>query len=974
MTTRFFTFFLLMIVFPGTLASQSAQLQADTAQARQRLDYAYSISKNSTKLDSSIQIANQCAITYKKYFGDSCIQVAKVYHYLGLFYASKGWIEEAIKFNLAALAITQKAVGYETKQVSNILLNLGYWHQGLDPQKALEYAEACLALRKRIYGPIHKEVAITYTNIAGVFWENGDATRSIDYNLKSLSILKQLPQPEDLLMANVYAGLGNTYANLGQYDKVNRYYKQALLLRIRNLRPNDPLLARTYSNWGQFYSEEGRYNFALDYQQKALQIRLDTLPADHLDVATSYNNLGLVLDKLGLTDSAVACLKRTVAIREKKLPANHQRLGSAYFNLAETYRRKGDNDLAINAYQKALPILLANTNTLGSTCVLGLKALTNLLSKGNRGDEIKELFQNYQLPQQFSWFPNSLQGKIQWLQIQAHYLNGLYEVGEIGLDSSLAPFEKIDALLSSEQYLSWPTDTRTFILNDILNSYASGADACLRAARKTGQTRYMERAFKYSEKSKTFFLYGKLKDESSKMKAGVPDSLLNRERVLHARIQLLERWIETSKSKYGGELDSMGLVWANEVIDVKEDLKAFKQTLERLYPQYYQLKYNHDIVSIDHVQDSLLSKRQTLVEYFLCDSTIMVFLVTKDSIRCIQIPKNFPLESWVYELYQSISTYRQLKEQSDKAADRAITRYTDLADSLYQKLVAPIANRLPESLLIVPDGVLNYLPFEVLLEKRPANRYYFPDFAYWGKTHVINYSYSATLLREMRTKSHREKPILPFVGFAPYYNGDTSLLAAKYRGDYSERRDLRPLLYSGEELKAIHKMMGGVPYYNTTATKAQFLEVAGQARVIHLATHARADNRMGEYAWLAFNEIKDTLDNELLYMGEIYSLALNADLVVLSACETGAGQLLRGEGIMSLARAFVYAGAKSIVTTLWSVDDSETATIMKDFYKNMKKGVPRSEALGQAKRGYLKAQKGDRAHPYFWAGIIGIGF
>lgn len=968
----------LLLVFTFSFASkaflQHEKMHLDTLFARQNLEYAYKISQKDSQIDSAVYYANQSVEIYKKYFGDDCLQIAEANRYLAIFFSQKGMLERSIELDLKALEITTKIIGYENIRVSNILLNLGFWYQAFDMGLSLQYSEECLSVRKRIYGEVHHEVATTYLNIAATYWKTGDYPKAIDYNLKALSILKQLPERNELLIANTNTGLANIYAELGQYDKVNRLYEEALAIRLAHLGPKNVLVARTYSNLGHWYLEQKRYEDALECHTKSLQIRQEILTPDNPDIATSYNNLGLVLDAIGLIDSAIVCFQHAIAIREKKLSLNHARIGSAYFNMGECYSHKGDINQAILCYKKAFPIQLANVHTVGPDCMATLERLVQALLQQNRNLEVKELFDNLELTQSPILYPHSLHGKIQLLQMKGRYFSSVYDTrdGE-QVARALTPFEEMDELLSSDQYLSWPNELREHFINDISKGYFSGAQACIKAWKNTQKTDYLYRAFKYAEKSKAFFLYGKLKDESAKLKAGIPDSLLQLERRLYAEITLFENKINDEINKGANTRDSLVTVWRGRVFDLKETLAAFKKSLEDAYPRYYQLKYALGAIPVSYLRDSLLQPDQALIEYFTGDSAILVFLITSDTFSVVEIPKNFPLESWATQLHQAISEYGRMKNAGDRALNYSIGRYIDMADSLYQKLLLPFASKLPESLIIIPDGVLGRVPFETLLEKKPANRYYYKDYAWFGKKHIVSYCYSATLLCEMRNKTHRNSPLVDFIGFAPYYTGDTTLLASLYGDDFSVRKDLAPLPDSGKELFAIQKIMGGVPYYGEEATEVRFLKEAEKARVIHLATHARADNRVGDYAWLAFHEIKDSIENELIYVRDLYNLTLNADMVVLSACETGLGPLKQGEGIVSLARAFAYAGAKSIVTTLWNVNDARTAEIMILFYTNLKKGMPAAKALWQSKKDYLESKEDYKAHPYYWGGLIGIG-
>jgi CHAT domain-containing protein len=259
------------------------------------------------------------------------------------------------------------------------------------------------------------------------------------------------------------------------------------------------------------------------------------------------------------------------------------------------------------------------------------------------------------------------------------------------------------------------------------------------------------------------------------------------------------------------------------------------------------------------------------------------------------------------------------------------------------------------------------------LTKKPEKAIRFRDHAYLLREHSISYSFSATLLREMMQKKHQTIPTKPLLAYAPFFDGDTTSLAKIFTDDVTMRRNLTPLSNSGEEAYRIAKSMGGEAIVGKEATEQKFIETVSSARIIHLATHGQADDKSGDYSFLAFAPLKDSLENELLYVRDLYNLTLNADLVVLSACETGIGKLQRGEGIISLARAFAYAGSKSIVTSLWSVNDAKTKDLMLLFYNNLKKGKSKDAALREAKLSFINKNAQPNANPFFWAGFIGIG-
>jgi CHAT domain-containing protein len=364
----------------------------------------------------------------------------------------------------------------------------------------------------------------------------------------------------------------------------------------------------------------------------------------------------------------------------------------------------------------------------------------------------------------------------------------------------------------------------------------------------------------------------------------------------------------------------------------------------------------------------ILEEDQALLEYFVGDSSIFIFRIEKDYYEVKEVKRDFPLEEWVQQLRDNIS----------QPLPFAYEAYLEVAPKLYEKLIAPVAEGLPEKLVIVPDGILGYIPFEALLTGKPDvnNLYAAERLPYLLREHQVSYCYSATLLKEMKEKKHRKAPTRELLAVAPFATVDTVLSSHLGQSDWlaSTRSDtLWGLPYTQAELDSIQRVFETDAFYGAEATEASFVERAGDYRILHLSTHGKADPRVGDYSYLAFYPQPDSLENELLYVRDLYNLQLNADLVVLSACETGTGELQQGEGIISLARAFAYAGAKSIATTLWQVNDQSTQELMARFYQHLKSGMTKDAALRQAKLDYLDGHNDTGAYPFYWAAFIGVG-
>jgi len=187
------------------------------------------------------------------------------------------------------------------------------------------------------------------------------------------------------------------------------------------------------------------------------------------------------------------------------------------------------------------------------------------------------------------------------------------------------------------------------------------------------------------------------------------------------------------------------------------------------------------------------------------------------------------------------------------------------------------------------------------------------------------------------------------------------------------RAKLRNLPWTEKELTGISEIISGDIYVREEATEDRFKASASEYGILHLATHALVDDREPLFSKLIFSKKKGSEEDGYLYTYEIYNLNINANLVVLSACNTGIGPLIGGEGLMSLARAFVYAGCHSILMSLWPIDDKSTAVMMKDFYKGLSENKTRSEALRDAKITLLKSNDPVFSNPYYWSGLVLIG-
>ncbi|MCB0838539.1 MAG: CHAT domain-containing protein, partial [Bacteroidetes bacterium] len=328
------------------------------------------------------------------------------------------------------------------------------------------------------------------------------------------------------------------------------------------------------------------------------------------------------------------------------------------------------------------------------------------------------------------------------------------------------------------------------------------------------------------------------------------------------------------------------------------------------------------------------------------------------------------LEFWIKTMLDGIYASWQRSNGDRHLYQQGIKNYTYGAYQLYQTLIEPVygEKRFPKKLVIVPDGILGYIPFDILLSELPSKSGNFQNYAFMIKNTEISYAYSVKLHLEMAGKEIQasKNQILAFAPSFPPPPKDVIDIASLRNGYYS-------LFNNQQEVTHLGKSYSSKVFKAEKATKENFTASASQYNIIHLATHAKVDDQNPDYSHIAFYPDHSSQKEQLLTISEIYNLDLNTSLAVLSACETGLGKLREGEGILSMARAFAYAGAKSVVYSLWSVDDQSTTEIMTGFYDHLGQGETKSEALRNAKLDYLHNNDMQHGHPFFWAAMVPVG-
>ncbi|RMG21292.1 MAG: CHAT domain-containing protein, partial [Bacteroidetes bacterium] len=469
------------------------------------------------------------------------------------------------------------------------------------------------------------------------------------------------------------------------------------------------------------------------------------------------------------------------------------------------------------------------------------------------------------------------------------------------------------------------------------------------------------------EHTKAVLLQAGWQDREAQVFANVPESLRKEEKELRLRKNYLEHkiWRMEQQPQQQKTTDSLkGLLFESRLA-----YDQLREKLAEVFPTYQELRFSQQHISPQLLRRELLNTGEVLLEYFAGEKFYYLFVLSHSDMRILSIPRSPALQ-------HQLAQFRSMLDptaSSLKADLQELNEFCHTAFSLKQQLLpAELDHSAYQRLIIVTDGPLSYLPFEVLIDSLPANPGKYSSLPYLLNKHTITYSFSASFL--LQTQNKQTGPA-HFLALAPTFEPQflsTQSNPSTRRGD--PQATLADLPGARKELQLMTTLFCGKALQGAAATEASFKELAPRYGLLLLATHAIVNDEDPMAAYLVFSQDQQSgqteANNGRLHIWELYNLQLQAQLAVLSACKTGFGKLQRGEGVLSLGRAFAYAGVPSTVMSLWPVNDASTAILMESFFRELANGQSKDSALRNAKLRFLKRASGLQNHPRFWAGFV----
>ncbi len=844
-------------------------------------------------------------------------------------YLEQGYYHQALKvYNQTLDLIPAKEKNYGlTLNVFNSLSQL-YLKMG-NHYDALRYADTAISFANSLKIKLIPELAEVYNTLGMINYHIGEYGEAIKNYSIALEISKINPKMDFNIMISLYNNIGTSYIQENEYKKAYSFFEIARKITSEEFGSASWKMAVIYTNIAKIFKQKMEYTKASEYFSNAIQIFQNTKKSHTSKIATLMNNIGELALEQGDVEGAKNYLFKSKNLFESDSLLKNPSSANLFNNIAMLYLR------------------LKNTD---SAKVFLTKAFNANVSQGNIDSML-----------------SAKEVNLTWVLSKNVFFESLIGLGEAYYDDFLnhSHLEK-DLMLSHQTFekaFSVSDDMRKnyisnestlYLSNNNKLLYSDAIGVCL-ALERLHPGQYFQAAYETMEKCKSITMLEQYYRQHATHYADIPDSILAIETHLKLNLTRINNQIIKNAEKPVLN-EEMVLLHNEEYRSLNSQYNSLLQLLEKKYHGYYNLKYNAQVVPLDSIKKNLKAN-EMMLDYFIGKQYLYICCITNQHSETLQIPLDSNFSETLTLFYNSIK-----KIESNE--------FSGYANSIYKILIKPIESKFSNisSLIILPDDYLWYVPFECLGTKLKTNSMNFSDYDFLIKRFDFTYSFSASYWQLATKTTSGQKA---WAGFAPVFKNSTK------DEPHKNRVSLTALPFSEKEVDNIFtlyksKNIPAKAFLHQEANLSNFKDFADKDQIIHIATHGVYNNDQPELSGLYFYENSSAASEPqgvgLLNIDDLYNLRISSDLVVLSACESGLGKLVRGEGLLSLTRAFISKGAKNVLYSLWKISDKQTSELMLQFYKNIIAGDGYSVALRKAKLSLISSK--ESAFPYYWAGFI----
>lgn len=915
---------------------------------------------------SALPYARESLAVLQKYEVDNKLEFVDSYTNIGIIHRKLGDADSARYYlEQAKRVLAKPEVNNIKKEIANYE-HLGFIYSVMaNYDKAITYTEEGLKLAIKAYGENDVALIMFYHNLAYFYAVLGEYEQSKNYYKKELYIFEKSETKNikytAVVLPECLIGLGRQYLTTEETTKARSYFDKTLAL-LDSTKRSVLMKPSVLTAIGKSYLFDGDLEQAIHYfdqAEKAYASICTIYPRDFYIHEIGFDlqvNLGDAYIEEGEFLNGRAHYHQALQLNFTAGDTSLARHGAdIYSRIAGSFEKEHQLDSALYYNQVAITKTCKNIDALNPLILPRLKDLRN----------IPEVY--FTLNQRVK-FLRALAAEQQEPMQQQQTLTQALTVCDLGSEAHLDNLKKINVLRGAQS---------NSLIEYSIQNYQDGLSVAHALHQMTASTATLKKGFAYTQKMKAQQLWLSLLKTEAAGFAKIPKPLLEAERDLQLNIQYYERKVLEAREKK--DTAALNKYENNLLFESRKAYAELLQKMEEEHPAYFEAKYAFKAETEETLQ-ALLQEGELLIEYVFSDSSLYIFtLAQNEPLQITAVPLSPGMNRQITKLHKKLQNASWMRRSS---RERLITQ----SHQLYQQFLHPIEKQLKakDRLIIIGDGMTNYIPFEALLPSATIKP--FKDLDYLIKKHAFSYHYSASLFAKSR-RSQSLNTNKSIYAFAPVYEKNKPIASSQIVASTTPN-NLRaldsdgsfvPLPESEREAKAIIELF---EQENTDTHALALREEAHEAALkqqleqnfqfIHIAGHSFADIENPKFSGIAcFEEAIDSKEDGILYTGEIYALNTKADLVTLSSCESGFGKLDRTEGLLGLNRAFIYAGSPNVVFSLWKVYDKVSAQLMIDFYGQILAGKDYPEALRQAKLNLLNRET--TAAPHFWSPYLLIG-
>ncbi len=905
-----------------------------------------------------------------------------IYNHLSQYPNALNHLHKAIKIGEDYLSENHLQIA-ESQNIMGCVLT----HENQYEQAEKHFTKAISIYKKK---PNHlRELSNTYNNKGWFFGAMGKYGQSLHFHQLALKIRLESVKKRPNEVAQSYNNIGACYIFTGDTNKALTYYQKALNIWRELYGNQHAQTAIAYNNIGWSYSQQADFKTALEYYQKTLEIRTEIFEEKHIAIAQSFENIAYCLTKLQQFDEALQSYHKGLNIRKSIVSENHPTLVKIYRNLGQCHLERKDFEGSIQYLNKALQIYQESSaqettetiilhNLLGeyyeqtNQYLKAIQAYHHVLRSAIPSYQTKNY---HQAPSLEEYYHKVKLGYA--LNHKAKAFLNLYHQNQAPKDlvASLTHFKKAVQVLNENRQGYTTVASKLNHAKLVVKTYEWAIYAYYTSYQQSQNAEDFYTAFSFAELSKSYVLFSKIKETEAKISAHIPSEILRKEQELQTEMSSLDKRIQQLKLKTKNQIASadqeeMMRYLQGKYFDISLQYDQVIEEIERDYPQYFQLKYDLETAHPTEIQKQLQAQK-VLVNYFVGTENLFIFAISKHRFYFHCLPKSDDLGDTIEYIHDAIG----MGDEDD---------LQDLGGQLFEELLSSILSQELDcnQLVIIPDDCLHRLPFDILWKT-----------SYLIQNFQITYHYSATLWSESQKNKTKSKGVNSFLGIAPInFEGienqeksspsiEDNSSKITFKSDFNAEGGLKELQDSKDEIQEISQLFTQQQLSTTTllyqeATKDNFLEQLKGKKYIVLSSHGFYNEENPSLSGIYFaKKQKDAVDqsspNESmkLYISDTFHLQLDADLVVLSSCESGIGELQKGEGMLALNRGFLYAGASNIIYSLFKVPDAASQLTPNFFRCVLQKNMTYAAALQKAKLDLIEAGK----EPLYWAGFALVG-